>query len=396
VLSLIYIKTLPKLIAGRITKEEIVIEKIKLESVFDKLPLGMFILEENGVIIAANKLFCKFLTLKKEEVVGQNLNNIIKEEIELATAYQEHHQNEQNTVTTKTGSSLKIEFQPVQTRDKNKVVYLGIILNQHELNQLESELQKQIDIKDSLRDKLEEENELSEMKSRFLSIASHEFRTPLAGILSSLNLINRYFDADQETWFKFKNKEKVTNHLDKIYESVKNLTTVLQKFLALGNIKKGEIPVKPIPFDLKKAITKQTNQFQAICKPGQKIFFVHKSRKVTVTLDKYLLKNIMNNLISNAIKFSPERTEITVSTEIFTHEIRITVSDSGIGIPHSEQNKIFRRFFRARNALTYEEGTGLGLNIVQKYVELMKGKITFTSEENKGTTFNIIFPKLEK
>lgn len=374
------------------TKKDIAFEMIKLESIFDTLPLGMVILEENGEIIAANTLFCKRLTLKKKEVEGQHHETLFKESIELSATDQKHQPKKQKTVTTKTGTSLNIEIQPVQTEGKNNVVYLGIILNQQGQNQIDSELQKQIDIKDSLRIKLEEENELSEMKSRFLSIASHEFRTPLAGILSSLNLINRYLDADRETWYKFKNREKVVNHLDKINESVKNLTTVLQKFLALGNIKKGEIPVKPITFDLKKTIAKQANQFQAICKPGQKINFFHKSRKVTVTLDKYLLKNIMNNLLSNAIKFSPERTEITVSTEISTHEIRITVSDSGIGIPHSEQNKIFRRFFRARNALTYEEGTGLGLNIVLKYVELMKGRITFTSEENKGTTFKIIFP----
>jgi len=378
------------------TKEKKILEKINLATLIEELPISMFILDKNGKIITANQLFYDLLRLKKKDTEGQKLNTFFKEKIELTEAAQSQINNKRILVATKTGKSLQLLIHPFQTGGKNKVVYLGIILNQNEQNQLEGELQKQVGIKDSLRHKLEEEHELSEMKSRFLSIASHEFRTPLAGILSSLNLINRYLSADQETWFHFKNREKVVNHLDKINESVKNLTTVLQKFLALGNIEKGEIPVKPIKFDLKKTIAKQVNQFQVICKPGQKIKYTHKSRRVTAMMDKYLLKNIMNNLLSNAIKFSPEKTQITVVSEILTHEISITVKDSGIGIPHSEQNKIFRRFFRARNALTYQEGTGLGLNIVRKYVELMKGRITFESEENKGTTFNIIFPKLDK
>jgi hypothetical protein len=238
----------------------------------------------------------------------------------------------------------------------------------------------------------EQENELFEMKTRFLSIASHEFRTPLAGILSSLNLINRYLEADQQAWLKFKNKEKVENHLSKINESVKNLTTILSKFLALGNIEKGDIPVKFTSFDLKKTIESQRSQFQQISKPGQKILYHHKGKETSVFLDKYLLKNIMNNLFSNAIKFSHENAEIQLRSELQGDTIKIEISDNGIGIPEEDQNKIFSRFHRAGNALSFQEGTGLGLSIVKNYVGLMNGSITFESKLNRGTTFYITLP----
>jgi signal transduction histidine kinase len=99
----------------------------------------------------------------------------------------------------------------------------------------------------------------------------------------------------------------------------------------------------------------------------------------------------MNNLLSNAIKFSPENTEIKIISEITGNSLQIEISDQGIGIPAKDQKKVFRRFFRASNALINEEGTGLGLNIVQKYTELMSGNISFKSTENSGSTFYLTF-----
>ena len=136
----------------------------------------------------------------------------------------------------------------------------------------------------------------------------------------------------------------------------------------------------------------QKKQLQQMCKPGQRIHHLHQGSGTIVYLDKYLLKHIMNNLLTNAIKFSPYNKDITIVTEITANTVRIEVIDQGMGIPAHEQGKIFRRFYRAENALAAQEGTGLGLSIVRRYVGLMDGHITFTSEENKGTTFKITFP----
>ncbi|MCB2208043.1 MAG: HAMP domain-containing histidine kinase [Bacteroidetes bacterium] len=262
--------------------------------------------------------------------------------------------------------------------------------HQSDMRELET-LKDQLKKKELIIKELEQQSELSEMKSRFLSIASHEFKTPLTGILSSLNLIDRYLDADINNWRKFKNREKVENHLQNINESVKNLTTILDNFLSLRNLEKGEIPVNKINFDIKEMLEGQQVQFQQICKTGQQILYVHKGKKKKVCLDKHLFKNIMNNLLSNAIKFSPENTEIEIISEITGNSLKVEISDQGIGIPAKDQKKVFRRFFRAGNALINEEGTGLGLNIVQKYTELMNGNISFKSTENSGTTFYLTF-----
>mgnify|MGYP002397693554 FL=1 len=366
-------------------------EAIKLKDVFDVLAQGMIVFDENDIIIAANQIFCDTFSINKKDIEGRLLYDFLNKNFYASKNKDVILKNQYIELENKEGKKFRAEHRRLNSEITDKPIYIATIINKKSKGTLESELQKQLDLKHSLKDKLNEESELSDMKSRFLSIASHEFRTPLAGILSSLNLINRYLEAEQKAWFEFKNKEKIINHLQKIDESVKNLTTILQKFLALGNIEKGEIPIKQFKFDLRKAIEKQVSQFQEICKPNQHIMYSHTGRRVNVTLDKYLLKNIMNNLLSNAIKFSPDHSNIYVHTSLSENEINISVKDQGIGIPRAEQNKIYRRFYRAKNALTYEEGTGLGLNIVRKYVELMKGKITFESDENKGTTFNITF-----
>jgi signal transduction histidine kinase len=208
--------------------------------------------------------------------------------------------------------------------------------------------------------------------------------------------MSRYLNASDSDFASLNNKAKIEKHIDKISESVKNLTTILNKFLALGNIEKGEIPIKYSRFDIKKTLESQTSLFQQICKPGQKINYSHKGEVTKVFLDVYLLKNILNNLLSNAIKFSPENTDIQFTSIVHKNEIQLIVSDEGIGIPAAEQKFIFRRFYRAKNALSFQEGTGLGLNIVVKYVELMEGNVAMESIENVGTTFRVTFKNVKK
>lgn len=373
----------------------------KLISIFDDLPIGMILLDHNKYILAVNEAFVDNFQLTQQQIEGQKLDSVqgihlnIKHLQKIFTI---------GSVDNKKGLEIKnnenrsyiIKFVALDSVEKNTPYYLGIISKSETETELKRELEKQLALKGNIEDELEQESELSEMKSRFLSIASHEFRTPLAGILSSLNLINRYIDADQHGWSNFKNKDKVVNHLKKINESVNNLSTIINKFLTLGNIEKGEIPVKYAIFNLPEVLKAQYSQFQEMSKPGQKIKYQHIGVEKMVMLDKYLLRNIMNNLFSNAIKFSPENSTIELLSEINTDSIKFSIQDQGIGIPVSEQNKIFSRFYRAKNAFQYEDGTGLGLNIVKKYVELMKGNINFESIENIGTTFYVSFPKMLK
>jgi len=373
-----------------------------------ELPFAILLMDLDGVIIKTNKKFRdSFLYKSKANLEGNNFEKLIsessKEKFAKIMLISEDGAlsfsglpNQYLEIVDAKEKRWSIEIGSFYSDELKMHFLVGVLANEMKIFKQQKSLKRQVELKNKFKIELEQETELNDMKSRFLSIASHEFRTPLAGILSSLNLINRYLNADEQSWNKLKNKDKITNHLDKINESVKNLTTILNKFLSLSNIEKGEIPVKFIKFDLVQLLTEQVAQFQVVKKTGQTINYKHNGKVKNVVQDKHLLKNIMNNLLSNAIKFSPENSEIHLLSKTIKTKINIIVKDSGIGIPTVDQKNIFHRFFRAKNALTYQEGTGLGLNIVKQYVELMGGSISFNSEENIGTTFSVSLPNQNK
>ena len=219
------------------------------------------------------------------------------------------------------------------------------------------------------------------MKTRFVSMASHEFRTPLSTILSSASLLAKYKLTEEQ--------DKRDKHVQRIRSAVNNLTDILNEFLSIGRIEEGKIQASFSSFNIREHITLVCNEMTSILKQGQQFDYLH-SGETLVQLDLSLLRNILINLISNAIKFSPNDAEIKIRSDVNGQKILISISDSGIGIPDEDQKHLFERFFRAHN-VTNIQGTGLGLHIVSKYVELMNGKITFTSELEKGTTFKVYF-----
>jgi PAS domain S-box-containing protein len=227
---------------------------------------------------------------------------------------------------------------------------------------------------------LEKEKELGELKSRFVSMASHEFRTPLTTILSSANLIQKYETADQQD-----SREK---HVGRIKNSVRNLTSILNDFLSLEKLESGIQNVDRSDVNLDKLVHELIDDMTL--KNNQRITF--DSSKINLYTDRHILMNVLINLLSNASKYSKEGDEIMISAETTNNQIAISIKDSGIGIPKSEQKNMFERFFRAGN-VTNIQGTGLGLNIVQKYVGLLNGEISFVSEEGKGSTFHVMLPK---
>ncbi len=229
---------------------------------------------------------------------------------------------------------------------------------------------------------LKKEKELNNMKSQFVTIASHEFRTPLATILSSASLIGRYQKTEDE--------EKRYKHVQRIKSSVTNLTEILNDFLSIGKLEEGKINVVYVETELEPYCLKLTEDIKGLCKDGQHIDFNY-TGIATVWLDKQLLKNILLNLLVNAIKYSEAEKVITLTIHATNQKVKIIIKDQGIGIPESDQLHIFDRFYRAQNAGN-AQGTGLGLNIVQNYVQLMSGTIKFMSQVGIGTTFTIELP----
>lgn len=233
---------------------------------------------------------------------------------------------------------------------------------------------------DEIHKTLQKERQLNELKSRFVSMASHEFRTPLSTILSSTSLLDRYNQPEHE--------EKRQKHLERIKSNVRNLTQILNDFLSLDKLEEGHISAQYQVFDLKALCEEIIEEMEGHIGYNQDINFSY-TGQTDVHLDKSLTQNILNNLLSNAIKYSEDT--IGFNVECTDERININVSDKGIGIPEEDQENMFERFFRARN-VTNIQGTGLGLNIVSKYVELLGGKIYFESKYGEGTTFFIELP----
>jgi signal transduction histidine kinase len=230
---------------------------------------------------------------------------------------------------------------------------------------------------------LQKEKELHELKSRFVTIASHEFRTPLSTVLSSASLITKYKSVEDD--------DKRLKHVGRIKSAVHNLTNILNDFLSISRMEEGKIHNVPSTFDLNSFATEVVDEMQGFLKEGQRIDYRHEGEIKTVYLDKQLVRNVMINLLSNGSKYSGENSTIWYTTSIKDNTITLVIRDEGIGIPDEDKTHLFTPFFRAQN-VTNIQGTGLGLNIVKKYVEIMGGELRYESELGRGTTFTITLP----
>ena len=248
-------------------------------------------------------------------------------------------------------------------------------------NQLQETLTELEISKEELQKAFSKEKELGDLKSRFVSMASHEFRTPLSTILSSASLVSKYIKEEEQ--------EKRDKHTNRIKSAVNNLTDILNDFLSIGKIEDGKVVANFSLFNIKELITTVCNEIAGIIKTGQQITYHHQGGQM-VHLDTSLLRNVMINLLSNAIKFTPENGKIEVVSKLNDTLFSLTVKDSGIGISEEDKVHLFERFFRGAN-VTNIQGTGLGLHIVEKYVELMNGDIDFKSDLETGTSFTITF-----
>ena len=247
---------------------------------------------------------------------------------------------------------------------------------------LKEALQKLEESQKELNEALDKERELSEIKSRFVSMASHEFRTPLSTVLSSASLLSKYTTGDDQ--------DKRDRHIEKIKNSVKHLNDILEDFLSLGKLDEGKVQAHPVEFDLKECINETVDEMKGLLKQDQHILFSHEGETKIYT-DKKLLKNIVINLLSNAIKFSDEGSAIDLMSKVNSRLAEVIVADKGVGIPEEDREHLFTSFFRGKNVLNIQ-GTGLGLHIVKRYIDLLHGTVNLQSQLNRGTTVTFVIP----
>lgn len=250
---------------------------------------------------------------------------------------------------------------------------------------LQEQIAERKKAEDETKKALDKERELNELKTKFVSIASHEFRTPLSTVLSSASLVQQYKERGE--------LEKIDKHIHRIKSSVNHLTAILNDFLSLGRLEEGRIEVIKELVSVDQFFKEIHEEIRPLLKEGQHIELTCELQQKQLPLDKRVLRNILFNLLSNASKYSAAYKPIHIYCQSKNDNLIITIRDEGIGIPEVEVKHLFERFFRASN-VTNIQGTGLGLNIVKRYVDLLNGTIDFTSAEGKGSTFSITLPLL--
>lgn len=408
-------------------KEQIV----AFEAMFRHASLGIIISNQEGLIVQANPAVNQLFGYQPDELIGQKIEVLVPSpmrenhtrhrekynqhpaprpmgvgmdllglkkdgtifpvEISLAT-YMIGNKKEAISFISDITKRKKNEeaLKSLNEQLENKVAKRTEALSQAimELQQMNETLNYEVAqrkrIEEEARLAFEKEKSLGELKSRFVSMASHEFRTPLSGILTSVSLIDRYNQAGT--------KEKIEKHVQKIKGSVHSLTSILNDFLSLDKLDEGRIECHPESFLVQELAEDLAQEMESLTKKNQKIIYEHHGENALIFLDKGLVRNIIINLLSNALKYSFDGTDIQFTTKIQDKAVSITVQDEGIGIPTADQEHLFGRFFRAQNA-TNISGTGLGLNIIKKYLDLMAGTISYKSQENVGTTFVVVLPR---
>ncbi|MBS1487224.1 MAG: PAS domain S-box protein [Bacteroidetes bacterium] len=398
--------------------------------IFQNMSEGIIMVDERGTIAVANPVAEQFFGYEQNELngvgiekllperfrnghttmrfgfhanprprrmgVGRDLLGLRKDGSEFPIEISLSHFNMGDTVMVMAFisdiSQRKIFEQALKHSEEQLIVYAAELENKVQvrteaLNQsvikLETEVKERKKAEEEAKKSLEKERELNELKTKFVSIASHEFRTPLSTVLSSVSLIQQYKDRSDF--------DKIDKHVNRIKSSVNHLTSILNDFLSLGKLEEGREDVQNETIRLREFLEEIIEEVNASLKEGQKMKMDFASEVSEVISDPRILRNIMFNLISNASKYSEPHKTITVRCESKNSFIHFHVQDEGIGISMEDQKHLFERFYRASNAGNVQ-GTGLGLNIVKRYVELLRGTISFHSERGKGSIFTISIP----
>ncbi|MFT5256387.1 MAG: PAS domain S-box-containing protein [Arenicella sp.] len=386
--------TVEKLVASNLSLEDQIEEtQDAKKSVIASKSLSSVIAKNfpNGFIIVFNANF-EMLLIEGETVALLGLDKIVFEETTVAdiTLFSsvQKVKLKQDILKTIAGEHLGFEVafknkyfsvNTIPLVDKNAFISSALFVF--------SNITERKKVEQDSQNALKKEQELNELKSRFVAMASHEFRTPLSAIQTSAILIGRQNEPGKE--------QKREKYVSQIKRNVKQLIVILNDFLSLSKLEEGKVTANKVNFDFVALAKTLIEEVSITKKMGKNIILSVPDTPVLLNLDPKLVRRILMNLLSNAIKYSPENTDIHIKIEERNECISLEVKNQGIGIPEEEQDKLFERFFRAKNAQDIE-GTGLGLHIIKQFVDLMSGTIDFKSKTNKGATFLVKLPRPSK
>ncbi|MBS1973758.1 MAG: PAS domain S-box protein, partial [Bacteroidetes bacterium] len=352
----------------RKAQEEQLFAEKRIQLLIEHTPAAVAMLDLNMNYIIVSNRWMKDYHLGPQNIIGMNHYDVFPHVPERWRTLQQQCLSGE-TICTDEGSFimpggktewLKWELCPWYAVDHQIggiIIFSEVITHQKMAKDALEKLNQELEEKVKERTKelivsLEREKELNEIKSRFVSTASHEFRTPLSVILSSIYFVESYNKADQE--------EKRKKHIGRIKDSVKNLTDILNDFLSIEKLEQGKLESVNETFDLHELANDIVDEMGSMLKRGQKITLSYHGEKNMVQ-DKKILRNIFLNLLSNAVKYSGDDKEIIFDIDSGNSHVAIKIIDNGIGIPEADQKNIFSKFYRAAN-VSGIQGTGLGLN----------------------------------
>ncbi|WP_158858220.1 hybrid sensor histidine kinase/response regulator [Lunatibacter salilacus] len=355
----------------------------------DSGEMALEILENNraDIVMMDINLSGKLDGIKTTEIINEKYNIPVV----YLTASSDAETLQKVAVTNPSAYVIK----PFNIRELNMVIELAIFKDkkEKELQNLNNELEEKVrqrtaDLNEAnkeLQKALEKERELSELKSRIVQNVSHGFKTPLTSILSSAQLLQKYAEKDHPF------KVKIAKHAGKIENSVRSLNSLLTSVLFFGKADADKMNYKPVRIYTASFLNEVVDMVKAGVENDVKIVTQFDKLPRMITSDMDLLYQILENLLSNAVKYSRDGGLVEFQVWVEDNLLKASIRDQGIGISPAEQSQLFDRFFRGKN-VGLREGSGLGLSIVKKCVEVIGGKITFHTELSKGTTFLLEIP----
>lgn len=393
-------------------REQIEESERKYRGLFEHMNEGLLYSDREGKILVVNPGFCKMLGYEAEELIGHIGYDMICEtdtatELRKKVEYRERGESEvyQTQLKKKNGEKIwvMISSAPAYTSDGTFYGIMSIITNitaekraeleaaelkeafTRELEEKVIERTRELDeARLELAISLEKEKELGELKSRFVSTASHQFRTPLAVIQNSIAIMAMQKEGMSEEF-----KSRFENIYDRIRVQINRMTNLMDDILILGKINSGNVNPTMEEVDLVD-ICGQQIAYYSILEPEKRLELQIHGDVRRIYLDPGMMENVVSNLLSNALKYSADGTLTRLSLAYTNDKVMMEFRDEGIGIPDKDIDHLFDPFFRASNALDLP-GTGLGTSIIKEYVTLMGGDIQVRSKVGKGTVFTITF-----
>jgi PAS domain S-box-containing protein len=353
----------------------------RLSSIIEQAPLSVVITNLQGIVEYVNPKFSAVTGYAPGEVLGEPVDRLWSDEVP-----QDVRQKVGGTVVRR-----EVWIGEVRSRKKNGDSYLENVVVAPLLDEngrvthyvaLKDDITAQKRFEAETTAMLRQERKISEMKSQFITVTSHEFRTPLTAAVGSLELLQRH--AGQVT------EAKRVELLDRTQRSLARLTEIIDQVLSISRVESGRVTVKLLAVELPRFVQDVINEVGISDRQQHRFAFAQTGAPQVVPVDTSLLHHVLTNLLGNAVRYSPAGSTIAVTLDLAATEFVLTVADEGMGVPEADRASIFEPFIRGSN-VGQIGGTGLGLNIVKRYVELMGGTIGLIPSA-RGATFQARIP----